>query len=296
MVQFSKSCLPLMLGALLAASAGVATAAGGGVNVTRQNVRPIAEYTPYYAVSRASEKLDAANSAAIRGMYWSKAARDDALLAYDFIPAYRQERDTFKRADLLKASVPQLDSAYKASQGAVLYAVHRLDVEGVSVTRYDPAKRGFEVSLNLVEGEGYGWHKPNESKSSPPPEWVVKLVGAWTNHRAHETKTFYHPKNESEAREIESRLAAIGDTNSTMAYLPCIYLGHIVKSQPVTDGSATATTYLVVDAVVVLSTKDGKPLFTIDRKDLGDVVNIQNSRLANELEVTPPKKNSARFM
>lgn len=293
MLPFSTSRFLLPLIALLAA--GAAIAADGAANVTRQNLRPIGEYIPYYAVSEGDEKLNAANLAAIRGMYWSKAARDHALLAYDFLPAYRQEKDTFKRADLLKASTAQLDSAYKASQGSVLYAVHRSDTGGLVVGRYDAAQRGFEVSLRANQGDGYGWNKPNESGTKPDPKWVVTLVGAWTNQRAHEAKTFYHPKSEGEAREIENRLSSIVTTNATSAYLPCIYLGHIVKSVG-SDWREPATSYLVVDAVVALSPKDGKPLFTIDRKDLGDVIRIDKPQLAKTLEVEPTKRPSARFM
>ena len=212
-----------------------------------------------------------------RNMYWVKAKRDDGLLAYDFLPQYRIEKDTFKRADLVKANQAQLDAAFKASQGANHFALETSSHNSeVMVERYDPVEKGFEVRLGFDEQKYYHLQKPNEAMLSPQPQWAIVVLGATTDQRENRRKIFYHPKSESEARNIEAKLAETRISASTYTTMPATRLGHIIASVDNAPMTHAPTAVFLTDGVVVLSPNDRQPLFTIDSKELGRAVTVES--------------------
>lgn len=233
----------------------------------------------------------------MRSMYWAKAKRDDALLAYDFLPAYRQQSDTFKRADLIKANTAQLDTAFAASQAKTLYALETVNDSKVSVGRYDPKERGFEVRLDYKEEEYYRLLKQNESRSNPQPEWALVVLGAATDPAEKGKRLFYRPGTEAEARAIEAKLAQSANGATGSIYVPATRLGHMLASVPSAGlTQQDPTSVFVMDGVIVRLGPTRDALFTIDSQQLGGEVEVRSDRVRKLLGLPIVVKFDHRYL
>ena len=284
---------PAALGAVLAPSAGLRDQSPSAAEavIVREPLAPLSSYATVEVGEHRGPALDGMADVitTARSMYWVKAKRDDALLAYDFLPQYRTEKDTFKRSDLVKANLGLLDAAFKASQHSNHFALEtaRHNSE-VRVERYDPVEKGFEVRLGFDEQKYYSLLKPNEAMLNPQPYWAIVVIGATTDPKENRTKIFYHPKSESEARSIEAKLAEASNSASTSATMPATRLGHIIATVPNASMTQAPTSVFLTDGVVVLSPTDRQPLFIIDSKELGRAVAVESAG-AREILGLPEK-------
>jgi hypothetical protein len=233
---------------------------------------------------------------AVREMYWSKADRNDQALASDYLQQYRQEKDSFKRADIIKANASNLDMFYNQARGSKLFGLETDVSSDVQIGRYDAQQKGFEVRLSFPEGEYYHLLKPNEGKESPIPEWDILPIGSTTDLKENGKKIYYHPKNENEAREIEEKLAKASESSSGYVSAGATRLGHILKSLPSTAMSQAPTIIFVTDAVIVRSPATRDPIFVIDREQLGNTFTVSENKLRQTLGLPPNYGNRAKFM
>jgi|GEM_PF-6931640 len=232
----------------------------------------------------------------VRHMYWTKAERNDEILAYDLLPEYRKENDTFKRADIVKAKKQALDRFFAEAKSGNYFALESDKDSNVVVEQYDVKEKGFEVRLDYKDGAYYGLLKSNESNSNPSPAWDIVPIGCSTGTSANSKKIYYHPKNEEEAREISAKIAKAAKGTTGAQYFASSRLGHIMRSSPSTSMTHDPTIIFVTDGVVVRSPDDRTPVFVIDRAQLGTQLTVTEDRLRAALELPPNPINRMKYM
>lgn len=200
----------------------------------------------------------------IRSLYWSGAAKNPERLAVDFSSAYRREADSFKKADLLKASADDLDKQFDAAQKTKDYSI-RTEKAQVSVYPYDTQLGGFKVGFSSnMETEGIGIGK-DADRAVNSESWLIRFVGVPASK-----DVIFKPKDEAQAREIESVLAAqrgaSGREVSVDAVISGSVAGTIAKPNQLAD-----IALFKADTVGIMDRKSGKTLFTFDSKDLGPI-------------------------
>lgn len=272
------------------ANSSVSPAADAIVN--REPLKPVTDYVPI-EVGRIGAAIEGLPDPAttMRSMYWSKAKRDYALLAYDFLPEYRKETDTFKRSDLLKANLAKLEAAFNSTKSVSHFALETSGDSNVIVDRYDPKEKGFEVRLAYKDDQFYELLKPNESLSTPQPAWALAVLGATTDLAEARKKVIYRPKTEDEARTIEAKLARSSQGATGMMYLPATRLGHMVASFPTANATNEPTAVFVTDGVIVRAKQGREALFTIDSEQLGRAVTVDSDKVREMLGLPIKAKN-----
>lgn len=236
----------------------------------------------------------AATTAGYRAIYWSRAKRDDELLAFDYLSAYRDEPDSFKRADLIKANKAQLDAAFTAVQANNHFAIISQRTTWMHVEHYDPKSKDFKFGLNWEAGQALRWSKPAAPKTFPD-FWSLWVLGGSMHGNGGASLPAYQPKDEAEARAIEARLSVLGNQSGGAVNVETVLLGHTVGS-----GKYELENYVglfVVDAVIAISPVDHQPLFTLDMRQLGQTVPVNNNDVLTMLGLPKPKgAMNARYM
>lgn len=162
-------------------SNGIEIEEGGGLLLPRQPLLPFERYT-VLDQSRNFRTKDQAETTQVeklyRNVFWAGAVRDDDLLAYDFLPEVRAEKDAFKRADIVKAKRAELDTAYAEARKQKHYALY-LDRDFLmSIGPYDAQKKGFPVSTGIRGDMAYGWSKPKEHAHNEHASWMIEFAGS----------------------------------------------------------------------------------------------------------------------
>lgn len=215
-----------------------------------------------------------------RGAFWSGAKADYDLLAYDFLPEYRKEKDTFKRLDIVKANQDRLDAAYKEAQKNKHYALYFDNENTVTVGRYDPVKKGFEVGFGIDEYNAYLWNKPNEGKGERE-QWGFQIFGA--AFTANDNRVWFIPKNEDEARKIEEALSAHRGGNDR-AFFPASYLGHVVASDTKPGPFNPYSALMVLDGVAIHQPKSGEVIFTVALEPTHKSFEVFDSKVKSQID------------
>jgi|GEM_PF-6574616 len=228
----------------------------------------------------------AATTAGYRAIYWSRAKRDDDLLAFDYLSAYRDEPDSFKRADLIKANKTQLDATFTAVQANNHFAIVSKRTTWMRIEHYDPKSQDFKFGLNWEAGQGLRWSKPAAPKTFPNV-WALWVLGGSLHGNGDAPPPSYHPRDESEARAVEARLAVLGNPSSGAVDVETVLLGHTVGSAKYQLEDYVGL--FVVDAVIAISPADHQPLFTLDMRQLGQTVPVKNDDVLTMLGLPKPK-------
>lgn len=200
----------------------------------------------------------------VRDLYWSGAESKPERLAEDFSPAYRRETDTFKKVDLQKSLASELDQHYAHAQTTKDYAV-RSEKSSASIQPYDAATGGFKVGFNAdLEREGVGMKK-DEDRSVNNTSWFIRFLGV-----PYGKELFYKPKDEAEARAIESVLAAQRGASGREVAVDILASGYVAGTLTPPNKFSDIAVF-AVDTVGMVDKKSGKTLFTFDAKQLGPI-------------------------
>lgn len=216
----------------------------------------------------------------VRAAFWSAAPKNMDKLAFDYSDAYRNESDSFKRADILKAHAAELEQDYAAARQRQDYAVRTNSL--MQVYPYDAATGGFKVAFSSDDEHASLGVFKNTGIQHPYGGWNFRFVGvpAMSAGKAY----VYHPANDDEARAIEAALAAqrTGAAASDSVNVLAQYEGHVLG---VIWGPGSDDTALFgIDAVTAVDRKTGKPLFTLGGKALGPIeVKCSSTRKALNL-------------
>jgi hypothetical protein len=224
----------------------------------------------------------------VRSAFWSVAPKQMDKLAYDYSLAYRHETDTFKRTDMVKSLAPELERDLANAQSRHDYAVRTNQI--LQVYPYDASLGGFKLLFgNTDEKQGVGVFK-DAGDRHVEGSWTFRFIGIPPMSYG---KTYvYHPKDETEAHEIEALLASQRSRGDEAVSMNAQYDGHMLGAiwGPMNDDSAL----LGVDAMTAVDRKTGKPVLTLGGKDLGPIeVQCQSTRDA--LKLAAPKSNVGGF-
>ncbi len=308
-MYYMKSMVGLMLIASLAACGQKQAEQGSGIvksadasptmenplpTVERQALAPRDQYLAILlgAYVEGDKAIEEMNNK-FKQLYWSAAERDDAVLAYDFVPEYRQEKDSFKQGDLIKANAATLDEAYKANHGKNLFALKlRKDDWGLSVAKFDPATKGFELYMKNDEEGWSSWPKPKDADGYNRFSWGVRTMGVPTTDN--QTRFIYVPKDEAEARRIEGALATFRSSDTALPTV--VYLGHTVGGNTVASNVSLSLALFAVDGIELQHPKTGEVLFTLDRSHLGKRFEVfcKSSLATLKLKAEEPKSGYSR--
>ena len=257
----------------------------GGILLPRQPLLPFERYT-VLDQSKNFRTKDQAETTAVETLYrkvfWAGAQRDDDLLAYDFLPEVRAEKDAFKRADIVKTKHAELDAAYAEAKKQKHYALY-LDRDSLmSIGPYDAAKKGYPVSTGIRGDMAYGWSKPKEHEHNEHATWMVEFAGSGVA----EELRWYIPKNEDEARQLEASLSKLRSNPSSTVDLPGYYFGHIadLASRP---EKQQYNALLVVDGIAVTDPTTRQPLLTMDFHAIEPKAVVREASIKKALQPEP---------
>lgn len=221
----------------------------------------------------------------MRDLYWSGAVKNPEKLANDFSPAYRREVDSFKKADLVKAMAAELDQYYATAQKIKDYSVRveSSDAE-TNISPYDAAIGGFKIGFGAnQEQRSIGMFKDSD-RSVNHGSWYVRFVGV-----PFQKELIYKPKDEAEARNIESNLASLRGASGGRVPVEAVYSGSVAGNF-YDIGQSADTSLFTVDTIGFSGKKSNKTLFTIGAKELGPIKpTCQKTRQA--LKLPEPKSN-----
>jgi len=197
----------------------------------------------------------------MRALFWNGAPMDLEALADDFVPEYKDEKDTFRRSDLAKANKALLDVAYRNARKNPYFSV-KFDKELGSIKKYDPVIKGFHVSpMSLGDGMSYQWSRPEGKGRNYNGFWGVRLLGA--------DSFDYIPASEDEARKIEAALAQRRGGADTYNSAIIVYGRVVGYNKEEFEGDKTRRIALVrVDGMSFVDNKTNEVLLTADRKML----------------------------
>lgn len=200
----------------------------------------------------------AAQNENMRALFWNGAPLDYEALADDFVPEYKDESDSFKRADLAKANKLPLEAAYRNARRNNHFAV-KFEKELGSIKKYDPALKGFHVwPMDLSEDMSYYWNRPAGKAGKYSGFWGFRLLGA--------DSFDYIPASEDEARKIEGALAARRGGSDTYNSAIIVY-GRVVgyAKDEFKDDKLRKTALLAVDGMSFVDPKTNEVLFTVNK-------------------------------
>lgn len=248
------------------------------------------QYTPLAIGERAEgEKAIEQMSKGYIQLAWSSAKRDDAQLAYDTLPEYRREKDTFKQSDIIKANASKLDETFNENHGKNKFALD-LTKYNVAIEKYDVEKKGFSVWPRQIEDDWTGLGKPNEGQLHPEPAWGARIVGLPNPDT--ENKLFYKPKDENEARELESALSTFRTSYASReaSEAKIKVLGHTVATIPAPDNKNVQLALFVVDGIEFIHPTTKKVLFTMDRDQIGKSMDVMCKSTIKALDLKEPER------
>lgn len=254
-------------GAAPTAAAPTHSEAGAPTAPERRNAKPMDAYELIdLSPSSYPEPVYQGLIRQVRAAFWSAAPKDMDKLAYDYIDAYRQENDSFKRTDIVKSHAAELEQSYSTARQRQDYAVRTSSL--MQVYPYDTATGTFKIAFSTDgESSSIGVFK-NTGNPHPYGAWNFRFVGIPAMTAG--TSYAYHPKNEDEARAIEATLASQrsaggGDWVPVLAQ----YEGHTLGT--IWGPGKDDTVILGVDAITAVDRKTGKPLFTLGGQELGPI-------------------------
>jgi hypothetical protein len=251
----------------------------GNIRVSRIPVMPFERYTVINVDSdfRAHGDAEIAKVASLyRAAFWAGAKPNHDLLAKDTIPSAQAEKDAFKLADIVKQNKDALDTAYAQAKKHQYYALYTGRNGGVTLGRYDSARKGFPISFSVDEKSAVVWSESHKG-TSESTYWELTQVGARS-----EPEQFYVPASEEEARRIESLLASRRDSYGS-AWLPVYYLTHAIGASNEPNYGDRRTAILMSDGVIALEPASKAPLFTIDMRTVAPTPVVYDDKLKNAL-------------
>lgn len=216
-----------------------------------------------------------------RSAFWSGAKADYDLLAYDFLPEYRKEKDAFKRSDIVKANHDRLDAAYNDARQNSHFALFFDRDNMVNIGMYDPQKKGFPVRFHVNEYQAYMWNKPNEGHEQPAKSWGFQILGA--TFITQDEPVWFVPKDEDEARKVEGVLSGMRQ-GSNSALVPTTYLGHIVASDSKPGDFNPYSALLVLDGISINDPKSGDAIFTVALESNYKIAKVSNSKVKPQMD------------
>lgn len=257
----------------------------GGILLARQPLLPFERYI-VLDQSKNFRTKDQAETTAVeklyRNVFWAGAERDYDLLAYDFLPEVRAEKDAFKRADIVKTRHAELDAAYAEAKKHRHYALY-LDRDSLmSIGPYDAQKKGFRVSTGIRGDMAYGWSKPEDHAHNEHANWMVEFAGSGVA----EDLRWYIPKDEADARKLEASLSKLRSNPSATVDLPGYYFGHIadLASRP---EKQQYDALLVVDGIAVTDPQTRQPLLTMDFHAIEPKASVREPSIKKALQPEP---------
>ena len=226
----------------------------------------------------------------IRDLYWSGAAKNPEKLAKDFSPAYRREVDSFKKADMVKSMAAELDQHYANAQKIKDYSVRVQSSEvSTSIFPYDAAIGGFKIGFNSNQERGGVGMIKDSDRSVNHGRWFVRFVGV-----PDKKELIYKPRDEAEARDIESNLASLRDAAGGQVYVDAVFSGSVAGTL-YNESESADTAIFTVDTISFIGKKSTKTLFTIGAKELGLIEpSCQSTRQA--LKIPEPKSTDTSSM
>ena len=227
--------------------------------------------------------------AQIRDLYWSGAVKNPEKLAEDFLPAYRRETDAFKKADMIKATSGELDQGYANAQKVKDYAVkmHSDDAQ-ISIQPYDAQIGGFKVYSGVnQETRGVGIKKDSDPRINNQ-RWYVRFVGV-----PYQTEVIYKPKDEAEARDIESKLSMLRGPSGGEVYVDAVFSGS-VSGTLFEESEFADTAIFTVDTIRLVGKGSDKALFTLGAKELGPIV-PKSASTRKALKMAEPKSTGGYY-
>ncbi|QNK01259.1 hypothetical protein [Dyella telluris] len=216
-----------------------------------------------------------------RAAYWSVTPKDADRLAFDYLPEYRAETDSFKRADIARLHASELDQAYGDAQQRHDYAVRTQSL--IQVFPYDAATGGFKVLFSTDDERSAVGVFRDVGNRHPYGAWSFRFVGIPRVASGHEA--IYKPRDETEARAIEAALAAQRDAGQGSINAYAQYEGHALATMA--SASRDDTIFFGIDAITAVDRKTGKPLLTIGGKALGPI-DIKCSTTRKALNLPEP--------
>jgi hypothetical protein len=196
-----------------------------------------------------------------RNLYWSGTPKDLDKLAADFSVDYRREKDGFKRSDLLKQLEPSLEKYYSEAQQHKDYSIRPLQ-SSAYVSSYDQKLGQYRITFSS-DSEQYRLKKDADIHINDT-EWHLLYLGIPDNNFG--TEILYKPKDESEARKIESALSRQRKSGNDVAAAAVQFDGSVIGNM---HDAFSDTALFGVDNIIVLDKDTGSPLFTIKSEDLG---------------------------
>lgn len=229
--------------------------------VTREMLLPSDKYIAV-AMGRVSGNAQlAAQNANMRALFWNGAPLDYEALADDYVPEYKDETDSFKRADLAKKNKLPLEEAYRTARMNNHFAV-KFEKQLGSIKKYDPAIKGFHVwPMDLSDDMSYYWSRPEGKARNYSGFWGIRLLGA--------DSFDYIPASEEEARKIEGALAERRNGSDTYNSAVIVY-GRVVGyvKDEFKDDKLRKTALLLVDGMSFVDPKTNEVLFTASKSML----------------------------
>lgn len=251
--------------------------------IKREPLQPYEKYTHLktvrtYVIGSQDHKN---NMLAYRNFYWSSAPINYELLAYDLLDGYADEKDTFKKKDLIKANKDKLDEIYQNFPKSKYFAVN--DRENIITNKYNEQDKGFKLQLRNREG-----YKSSlkfaiaETEAGRPYAdqlyYSTTIVGQTnTEDMANYESLIYVPKSEEEARAIEAELSdPLAEKN-----LRHVYLGRTIGAK--SDVHDTYSPIFMIDGIALVNDKTGKVIYTVSKNELGDKYEIMCQSTAKAL-------------
>lgn len=238
------------------------------VYIKRESLQPLEKYKPFspnqgFVDNGSKEDIDRIEQ--YRNLYWSVAPLDYEVLAFDFLDGYADETDTFKKKDMLNANKAKLDAIYNARSTNKYLSIR---TRGVDILNYSEEKKGFVVNTargrhSITTGLAMDGNTIQKLLLLKPTPHMSSQVWTYSSIGFPNTEIVYIPKNEDEARMIQSELSAPDAADN----LEKFSLGRAVAAWS-NDTSSSAS--VMIDGLAVVNTKTGKVIFTISKKEMGD--------------------------
>lgn len=260
--------------------------------IKREDLQPFEKYTPYLHIETwtygSPEHQKVVEQ--FRNIYWSSAKMNYELLAYDLVDGYADETDTFKRKDLLKANKEKLDDIYKNLPKNKYFSIRRNDI--LHFEKYNEELKGFRVYFygkNSEEGFNNGGLFSIAEKDVPTRRknqlyYTQSVIGQFNTSPDFDSpgngldSFVYIPKNEDEARLIETQLSDPAAEQNISRY----FLGRTIGAIQ-TENDRAYSSLFMVDGITLVNNKTNTVIFTIDQKEMGSRYEIKCNAVAKAL-------------
>lgn len=200
----------------------------------------------------------------MRNAYWAASEFDPIGVGYDFVPEIAAETDVFKRKDLVDGRLQDLKRLHA---NAAEYKNIGIFMDGVAsgaavhINSYDLSTNTFAVSLE-ERIKKFAFEKSRERNQY----WTFVLFGKAPEN--YESVIRYKPKDEQEARLIESFVSAQSSLGGHRVPFPVIFYGKAVSSQPF-NANFGGTVGIRVDYIAILKPGTKEILFGLGSDALG---------------------------